>query len=327
MRKEMAMFYTRTVCLVAAGVLSVLLLAGQPAQAQTISQWAENVLGYSTQYNAGSYSAAQALGPPDTMLYGDYPTAWTASSENGTQEYLAVGFLDPVYATGVTIRETYGNGFVTKVDVIDASDALHTVWTGTDPSQPGAPVDFAVTWTKTAYLVKGVRIYVNTDHTTGWEEVDAVRLYGDPPPGVSGTILLQATPNLTAPLTFEFRPTGGGTALTRTFTLGEDGSFAIGDIPADDYNLAVKGSMWLRKVVPADASGGSAYGIVATLLTGDVNNDNNINILDLGLLADSFGRSQGQTGYNANADLNRDGMIDILDLGLLADNFGKTGDP
>src|SRR5262249_47310903 len=157
--------------------------------------------------------------------------------------FLQLDYDTPVYATGVVIRETLGNGFVNQIDVVDTTGALHTVWTGVDPSQPGVPVDYTVTWAQTAYLVKGVKIYIDTDHTTGWEEIDAVRLYGDPPPGVSGTILLQASPNLAAALTFELRPTGGGTVLTRTYTLGKDGSFVMDNVPAGDYNLAVKGSM------------------------------------------------------------------------------------
>jgi hypothetical protein len=291
-------------------------------------QWASRVTGFSSQYySTGGYSAAQALGPPDTFSYGDIGTAWASAHKDGTQEFLQLDYDTPVYATGVTVRETDGNGFVTRIDVVDSGGVLHTVWTGTDLSQPGLPVDAAFTWAKTAFLVKGVKVYVDTSHSTTWEEVDAVRLYGDPPPGIAGTVLLQACPNLTASLTFELRPTSGGTALTRTRTLSKDGSFVISDVPADDYNLAIKGSMWLRKVVPADASSGGAYGIVATLRTGDINNDNKVNIADLGLLADSFGRNRGEAGFNPNADLNCDGKVNIADLGLLADNFGKTGDP
>lgn len=142
---------------------------------------ANQVLGYSSQAGDTSRSAAQALGSANTFSYGDSTAAWTPASQNGTSEYLEVGFATLLYADGVTVRETWGNGFVTQIDVVDTADVLHTVWTGTDPSQPGSPVEFRVNWERTDYLVKGVRIHVNTDHNpaTG-EAIDSVRLHGLP---------------------------------------------------------------------------------------------------------------------------------------------------
>jgi hypothetical protein len=67
--------------------------------------------------------------------------------------------------------------------------------------------------------------------------------------------------------------------------------------------------------------------VTATLSPGDVNHDNQVDIIDLGLLADAFGTTPASPRWNADADLNGDGSVDILDLGLLADNFGKSGDP
>ena len=84
-----------------------------------------------------------------------------------------------MYATGVTIWQTLGNGFVTNVDVVDTNDELHDVWSGTDPSLPGTPIDFEAHWPETEYLVKGVKITVDTDHNLDtWEEIDAVQLHG-----------------------------------------------------------------------------------------------------------------------------------------------------
>lgn len=140
-------------------------------------QWASSVLGYSSQYSTSTWAAAQALGAPDTTSYGDVSTAWAPLPKNGSQEYLSVGFATPVSATGVIIRETYGNGFVYQVDLLDTNDVWHTIWVGTDPSQPGAPADFLIQFAATSYLVKGVKIYVDTNHDlNAWEEIDAVRL-------------------------------------------------------------------------------------------------------------------------------------------------------
>jgi acid phosphatase type 7 len=60
-------------------------------------------------------------------------------------------------------------------------------------------------------------------------------------------------------------------------------------------------------------------------IAGDINGDSRVDILDFQLLSNSFGKSQGQTGYNASADLNADTRIDILDFQLVSNNFGRIG--
>ena len=155
-----------------------ILFAPGVSGAAPLDQYASSVIGYSSQWSAGSWAAAQALGAPNTFGYGDIGTAWAPGPVNGSLEYITLGFATPVYASGATIRETYGNGFVYQIDAVDTSSVLHTVWTGTDPSLPGNPVNFMVNWT-TSYLVQGVKIYVDTNHNlSAWEEIDAVRLSG-----------------------------------------------------------------------------------------------------------------------------------------------------
>jgi peptide/nickel transport system substrate-binding protein len=70
------------------------------------------------------------------------------------------------------------------------------------------------------------------------------------------------------------------------------------------------------------SSGSSTYDKYV-LITGDVNGDAKVDILDAIQVANSFGKSLGQPGFNANADLNHDNMVNILDAILLANNFNK----
>lgn len=166
------------------------------AGAVPVDQYASSVISFSSQWSPSSWSAAQVLGIPNTFGYGDISTAWAPLPINGSLEYITVGFTTPVYANGVTIRETYGNGFVYQVDALDSSDVLHTVWAGADPSLPGSPVDFLASWSPTGYLVKGVKIYTDTNHNMGaWEEIDSIQLHGDtvghsPVPEPSSMLLL-----------------------------------------------------------------------------------------------------------------------------------------
>ncbi len=165
--------------------LSVMLVQSAFAFSTTIDQYATSVIGYSSEYSTGpgAWSAADALGAPSETSYGDHFGAWAPSSENGTLEYLTLGFATPVYASGATIWESCGNGFVYQVDLVDVTGAYHTVWTGTDNSQSGSIVAFQVSWLQTPYVVDGIKIYVDTNHDLStWEEIDAVQLTGVPTP-------------------------------------------------------------------------------------------------------------------------------------------------
>jgi len=160
-------------------VLATLSLTVSALDSRATDQYADTVIAFSSEYSNQRWSAAQTLGPPDTFAYGDLDTAWAPSAKNGTLEYITVGFPAPVRADAVTIRETFGNGFVFQVDVRDLAGVYHTVWVGIDPSQPGMPVDFLVEFPLTGFMVDAVRVHVDTDHDlSAWEEIDAVVLHG-----------------------------------------------------------------------------------------------------------------------------------------------------
>jgi hypothetical protein len=159
------------------------LFAAGAAQAAPILQYASSVINFSTQYDPSNWAASRALGAPDRTSYGDIAGAWAASSLNGTLEFISVSYDTAVYANGATIREVYGNGFVYQVDVIDMQGGLHTVWSGVDTSAPGTPVNFALTWNTTSFLVKGLKVYTDTNHNLGaWEEIDSIQLAGNATP-------------------------------------------------------------------------------------------------------------------------------------------------
>ncbi|MEO2002952.1 MAG: LamG-like jellyroll fold domain-containing protein, partial [Candidatus Poribacteria bacterium] len=97
-----------------------------------VAQWAGAVVDYSSECSASNWSASQALGIPTTFSYGDITTSWAPSAQNDGEQWIELGFTTPVYATGAIVRETYGNGFVTQIDVSGPSTGLTTVWAGSD---------------------------------------------------------------------------------------------------------------------------------------------------------------------------------------------------
>jgi hypothetical protein len=168
-----------------------LVLAAAPARADMVEQWADYVIGCSSHYPT-NYQPEKALGPPNG-------TKWTPYNDDGTLEYLTLGYNTLVYASGATVVENQTYGFVYQVDVVDQGDALHTVWTG--PLNPGfywggdQNTYASFSWTATDYLVKGLKIYVDTGDNQYPELIDAVKLVGaepSPVPLPSSLLLLSS---------------------------------------------------------------------------------------------------------------------------------------
>ncbi|NIS80944.1 MAG: hypothetical protein GTO14_12205, partial [Anaerolineales bacterium] len=61
-----------------------------------------------------------------------------------------------------------------------------------------------------------------------------------------------------------------------------------------------------------------------TSLTGDVNEDNRIDVIDLTIASLAYGSFNGEPGYNSNVDINKDGWVDMSDLVVIAYLLGET---
>jgi hypothetical protein len=59
------------------------------------------------------------------------------------------------------------------------------------------------------------------------------------------------------------------------------------------------------------------------VITGDLNLDGRVDILDGIRMSRSFGKRAGEVGFNPAADLNNDGVVNIIDVIILAMNFDK----
>ena len=147
---------------------------------------------------------------------------------------------------------------------------------------------------------------------------------------VSGIVTLQgciAGAVSAQPVTFLFRPNGGGATIARTANLAGNGAYTLNNIPLGSYSLAIKGAKWLQSAQTITLTG-NASNINASLLGGDANNDNVVDIGDFGVLVNAYGgdSSVGGTGYDVRADFNCDGVVDIADFGILVNDYGLSGD-
>jgi len=63
-------------------------------------------------------------------------------------------------------------------------------------------------------------------------------------------------------------------------------------------------------------------GTVQVTKQGDINGDNNVNVLDLIIIAGALGTKPGDPGWKPNADIKDDNIINVLDLILVASKLG-----
>lgn len=123
-----------------------------------------------------SWGPEQATGAPDTPRAGDQPTAWAARRPEDGIQWLQVEYEKAVGIAEVRIRESHCPGGVSQVVARLEGGREVTLWAGRDPTRE-APRDLVVK-VRGKIVSKSVRIYIDTERTQGWEEIDAVELVG-----------------------------------------------------------------------------------------------------------------------------------------------------
>jgi CSLREA domain-containing protein len=98
-----------------------------------------------------------------------------------------------------------------------------------------------------------------------------------------------------------FSDVTGGTASTLTFTtaIGDNGKF---------YRAVFTNT--------ASSATSSAAKLTVTALVGDVNVDGVVNCVDIAIVKASFGKKNGQVGFDPRADVNKDGVVNVVDLAI-----------
>jgi hypothetical protein len=101
------------------------------------------------------------------------------------------------------------------------------------------------------------------------------------------------------------------------------GNFTIADVVAGVHSsITVDAPGFLSAACTSPTVATPETNLLAvTLLSGDVNDDDIVDITD----GTAVGASFGDTGPGLAADVNRDGIVDVLDLILISINFGAAG--
>ena len=114
---------------------------------------------------------------------------------------------------------------------------------------------------------------------------------------------------------------------TSTAVLSSTGEYTVATgLSSGSYDIAIKGSHWLRKSVPNVSFTGSGATASAALTNGDCDGDNEVGIGDYALVSGAYNAVPGDGNWDASADLNGDESVDIGDYAILSANYGLMGD-
>jgi parallel beta-helix repeat protein len=138
---------------------------------------------------------------------------------------------------------------------------------------------------------------------------------------LDGTVTLQGRSAANLPL----RVRVGSTDYVPT--TNASGVFALASLTPGSYTIRIKHAQSLAITQSATLNAGANALTFPALRLGDVNDDNAISLADFSILASTFNRTVGQSGYDVRADLNGDGAVTLADFSLLANNFNQTGAP
>ncbi len=118
-----------------------------------------------------------------------------------------------------------------------------------------------------------------------------------------------------------YTPNTNTVAASYVATVNSAGDFTIPDVLVGTYDVIVNVpgylNVGLADVVTVVGSNDEDFG---TIIGGDVNNNNVINILDISLANNAFNTAVGNPNYILFADVNCSGTINILDVSAI--NFG-----
>jgi OOP family OmpA-OmpF porin len=151
----------------------ILVLCGYQGHGQVV-QWASKVLDFSSELTPVQYSAEQALGKPNVLpAGGQNPNAWTPDKPK-RQEFLKLGFANPMQIEQIAIAESHGPSALFKVYIYDEKGTEHLVRS----FNPG-PIPFKgrmlnIAMEKTAFKVAAVKLEFDGQALPDYFSIDAV---------------------------------------------------------------------------------------------------------------------------------------------------------
>jgi len=145
-----------------------------------LEQWAI-VATASSQYTDNEWSASRATGAPDAYpACGDNVNAWASESGSSANEFLQLVYETPVTPTRIDIYEVAAPGSIIQVEVVDQAGQSHIVYQAPAAADQPCPRILTIGVVGLDFKVNGVIIRLDQTLNGYWNEIDAVKLVGNP---------------------------------------------------------------------------------------------------------------------------------------------------
>ncbi|MCS7208430.1 MAG: hypothetical protein NZ874_02560 [Fimbriimonadales bacterium] len=164
-------------------------------------------------------------------------------------------------------------------------------------------------------------VYVVATVNQGAQNIPGAGIWRiNPPPTLSGRVILQNYLPDPAGKTAQFTLVRGAQSDSVTLTLGTGGAYSLQTGLSGTVQVRVYVPGWLARRQTLSIGSSGSVNADWTLINGDANRDNRIDDADLLRVLFQFGTSDAQ------ADLNGDGIVNDADLLIVLFNFGTIGD-
>ena len=150
---------------------------GPIAEPQPVMQWASTVRGFSSQYSEANWSAQRVLGAPDVYpQHGDLVNAWASRGADDADEWIEVGYAQPMRASAVEIYETFNPGAVTAIELVTASGKHISAYQAAPLANGQRANKLRAEVACTDEPVVAVNVRIASRQVAGWNELDAIGL-------------------------------------------------------------------------------------------------------------------------------------------------------
>jgi len=145
-------------------------------------QWASKVVDFSSELTSVQYAADQILGKPNVLpAGGESPNAWTPSKPN-RNDFITVGFDNPMRISQIMIAESYGPSALSKVYSYEANGAEHLINTFVPGEIPKTGRLINLIFDMTSYQVSTLKLEFDGKSVPEFYSVDAIGISDSPMP-------------------------------------------------------------------------------------------------------------------------------------------------
>ncbi len=176
-----------------------------------------------------------------------------------------------------------------------------------------------------AYSASGNFTVALTARDSASNTVSATRTVSVVAPLIANLAWSPTNPLVNQTMAFTGTATGGTQPYAYNWSMGDGATNTGGSI---GYTYSRPGNYTVKLTV-RDSTGRSvsiSRTITVTtyhILLGDVNGDCIVDMKDVTIARNSYGKSAGSPGFDPRADIDHDGVVDILDMAIVAAEFGQ----